>query len=157
MRLRRGTGPILYELYDRDRKIGRLCTAPDGAVVLRLDGFPTPADAAFAASLAHAGLLAYQAERAPAGSPASAAVSTRWAAGGAAGTTSPAARPDSEAIDLRPGDIEISQPGPVDEPGRESWSARIPLAGPGTPEVFLLAAARRMWEAVRRAGYAGRP
>ena len=51
MRLRRGTSPILYELYDRDRKIGRLCKTQDGAAVLWLHGFATAADAAGGAAL----------------------------------------------------------------------------------------------------------
>ena len=47
----------MYELYEGDREIGRLCKAQDGAVVLWLDGFLTSADAAAAASLAYSGLL----------------------------------------------------------------------------------------------------
>jgi hypothetical protein len=76
MRLRRGTSPTLYDLYQGDRQIGRLCRAPDGVVVLWLDGFLTADDAADAAALAYSGRLAYQAQAAAAGSPADAATRT---------------------------------------------------------------------------------
>jgi hypothetical protein len=156
MRLRRGTSPILYELYDGNRAIGRLCRAQDGAVVLWLDGFLTAADAASAASLAYSGLLAYQAQGAPTGSPAnggSPRLSSPWADEDLAGTTKLAAPPNGGAIHLHFGDVEVAQSRPAPEAGGvASWSIRMPLGGHDTPEVFLLAAARRMWEAVRRAG-----
>jgi len=121
MRLRRGTSPVLYELYDRDREIGRLCKAQDGAIVLWLDGFLTSADAASAASHAYSGLLAYRAQSDPTG--------------------------------LHLGDVEIAQLRPTSAAhGAATWSARMPLGSHDTPEIFLLAAARRMWDAVRRAG-----
>jgi hypothetical protein len=156
MRLRRGMPPILYELYDRDRKIGRLCKAQDGAVVLWLDGFVTAADAASAASLAFSGLLAYRAQGNPAGSLASAVAprpSSPWATGDSAGTMNAAAHPNGGTIPPCLGDVEIAQvhPPPATD-GAATWSVRMPLGDHDMPEVFSLAAARRMWEAVRRAG-----
>src|SRR5690242_2060945 len=109
MRLRRGTSPILYELYDGDRAIGRLCRLQDGAVVFWLHGFVTAADAASAAALAHRGLLAYQAQRNPAGPPASGAVARPWAAEDSAGTIAAATHSNGSTIHLRLGDVEIAQ------------------------------------------------
>jgi len=156
MRLRRGTSPILYELYDRDRKIGRLCKTQDGAAVLWLHGFATAADAASAASLAYSGLRAYQAQGNLAASVASGAGSSRSSAGPAGDTDQTmkaAAHPTDSTIRLHLCDGEIAQLHPPQATnGAATWSIRVPLGSQNTPEVFLLAAVRRMWEAVRRAG-----
>jgi hypothetical protein len=156
MRLRRGTSPVLYDLYHGTRKIGRLCRAQHGSVVLWLDGFLTATDAASAASFAYSGRLAYEAQGAPAGSAtkdANPTQSSPWAVGDSAGIAKLDVHPEGSAIHLRLGDVEIAQLHPVPESGGvATWSVRMPLANHDTPEVFLLAAARRMWEAVRRAG-----
>ena len=156
MRLRRGTSPMLYQLYDGDREIGRLCRAQDGAIVFWLDGLGTAADAASAASLAYSGLLAYQAQASAAGSAPSGAVtrpSSPWAVGNAGETVTAAAHPNDGMIHLSLGDVEIAQLHPPSaRSGAATWSVRMPLGSHTMPEVFSLAAARRMWEAVRRAG-----
>ena len=156
MRLRRGTSPILYELYDGNRAIGRLCRTRDGAIVLELDGFLTAADAASAGSLAYSGLLAYHAQRQLTGSLASGAVarpSSPWSTGDSDETMKAVQNPDDSTISLRRGDVEVAQLHRQQmTSGGATWSIRIPLGSHDTPEVFLLAAARRTWEAVRRAG-----
>jgi hypothetical protein len=61
--------------------------------------------------------------------------------------------PDDSTIFLRRGDVEVAQLHRQQmTSGGATWSIRIPLGSHDTPEVFLLAAARRTWEAVRRAG-----
>jgi hypothetical protein len=153
MRFRRGISPTLYELYHGGREIGSLRRGENGTIVFWLDGFETATDATAAASLAHAGRLAYLAQRAPAGpanevrpsafSP-SVAEDSAWAA--------QLAVPGGRTIHLCAGYVEVAQLHPGTADANETWSIRVPVGSQDTPEVFLLAAARRMWEAVRRAG-----
>jgi hypothetical protein len=163
MRLRRGTSPTLYDLFDGGRRIGSIRKARDGTVVLWLHGFLTPTDAASAASLAYAGRLAYEAQGAAAGSVPNATDRRRFSpsmAGGSGGTTNYTEGPNNGTMRLCFGEVEIAQlRARASAASASTWSARISLAGDGTPEVFMLAAARRMWEAVRRAGLhvAGEP
>ena len=156
MRLRRGTSPTLYDLFDGDRRTGSIRKARDGALVLWLHGFLTPTDAASAASLAVAGRLAYEAQGAAAGSVAKATDQRRFSpsmAGDPPGMTNLTVRPNHGTMRLCLGEVEIAHLRAMSPAASASaWSARIPLAGDGTPEVFILAAARRMWAAVRRAG-----
>jgi hypothetical protein len=154
MRFRRGTSPTLYDLYHGGREIGSIRRGEDGTIVFWLDGFATATDATAAASLAHAGRLAYLAQRAPAGPvnevrpskfSTSVAEDSAWAA-------QLGAVPGGRTIHLCAGDVEVAQLHPAPADANETWSIRVPVGGQDTPEVFLLAAARRMWEAVRRAG-----
>ena len=63
------------------------------------------------------------------------------------------AHPNGGTIHLRLGEVEIAQLHTAPAAGgAATWSVRMPLGGRDTPEVILLAAAQRMWEAVRRAG-----
>lgn len=122
MEVRRGIDPIRFYLVSEGRDVGAISATVNGLLVARFHGFPT------AALAERAGWLARHARQ-------SDAASRR-------------ANPAGTFLLSRSDDVARVEP----DPERGTWSLAMTLAAVGTPDVFTLARARRMWEAIRRAG-----
>jgi hypothetical protein len=122
MEVRRGTGPIRFHLLSEGRDVGTVLAGPDGILTARFTGFPSSALAERAGWLARSARISAELARPRAGN----------------GTRLLARNEDIARI----------------EPGGEhnTWSVTMAVAPVGTPDVFVLASARRMWESIRRAG-----
>jgi hypothetical protein len=157
MQLRRGIAPVLYHLDHDGRHVGTLTRGADATIQVGFHGFHTSAVAASAALLAHDARRAYEGELAAAAADdyglsrdlgrivADARAPSR-PAGDAREVT---AHDQGGTIHLHLGGEEIAC---LFRGDRILWSAELSV-GPGdTPVVFALAAARRMWDALRRAG-----
>ncbi len=160
MRFHRGTPPVLYHLAHGDTPIGAMTRGEDDQIMLSLHGFHTADAAAAAAWAAHSGRIAYEAQFAGA-TPAptrEVADTLRLLLVTLRQPAEPEAIPrlvredESRVQRLRLGDEEIGviSEMTVDE-GPPLWSMTVPV-GESAPAVFTMAAARRMWGAVRDAG-----
>ncbi|HET9604627.1 MAG TPA: hypothetical protein VFO96_10070 [Gemmatimonadales bacterium] len=122
MEVRRGIDPIRFHLLSEGRHVGTVLTGPDGVLTARFTGFPSSAVAE------RAGWLARSAR-------------TSAELGGARTGDGSWLLPRNEDIAL----IDTGEEG-------STWSITMAVAPVGTPDVFVLAAVRRMWESIRRAG-----
>lgn len=124
MEVQRGIEPIRFHLVSESRRVGEIAASTNGLLVARFHGFPTPALAE------RAGWLARHARQ-------SDGASRR-------------ANPGGTFLLARADDVARLEA----DPDSGTWSVAMSLAATGTPDVFVLARARRMWEAIRRAGLA---
>jgi hypothetical protein len=122
MEVRRGIDPIRFHLLSEGRNVGTVLAGPDGVLTARFTGFPSSALAERAGWLAR-----------------SARVSADLARLGAGDGTRLLARNE-----------DIARIEPAGE--RDTWLITMAVAPVGTPDVFVLASVRRMWESIRRAG-----
>ena len=160
MRFRRGTPPVLYDLFQGEAPIGAITRSDHGEIMFSLHGFHSADAAASAAWAAHSGRVAYGAQFAGA-TPAThrevadtlrlLLVTLRRPEGAAAiPRLVPQEAPGVLHLQLGEEQIgEISETA-VDE-GPTLWTMTVPI-GADAPAVFTMAAARRMWAAVRGAG-----
>ena len=159
MRFHRGTHPVLYRLVHDDREIGALTRAGDGELVFSLHGFHTRGAAASAARLAHSARLAFDVQR-PGQVPESRVDRALAFFAGRLGASP--GRTELQELDVgEDGDTvrlylaeevgHLTMSAPAIEDGPSSWSIAVPL-GRDTPSLFAMAAARRMWGAVRSSG-----
>ena len=161
MRFHRGTPPVLYHLVHGEKDIGTLSRSDDGWLVLELHGFHTASAAASAAWMAHSGRMAYEAQFAEA--------ATEGRVDGALRFLAAKLRKDGDgeqvqelvthgvggALRLCLGEEEIGRltaAPPRFDVGAPLWSIAVPMGPADTPAVFAMAAARRMWDSVRRTG-----
>jgi hypothetical protein len=154
MHLRRGISPVLYHLYYDDFEVGRLRRTPEATIAVSFGGFGSAAAAASAAWLAYSGRLAYEAQFAPFandGSERFPEAHRRRVAN--ADDRELVTRHDGDTTRLLLDGEEIARLLPPSTAnGFAGWSIELALGPVDTPVVFALAAARRMWEAIRRAG-----
>lgn len=154
MHLRRGIAPVLYHLYYDDYEIGRVLRTPAGPIAVSFGGFTSAAAAASAAWLAYSGRLAYEAQFASFaidGSERFPEAHRRRVAN--ADIRELVTRPDGDAQRLLLDGEEIARLAPPSAAGAVAgWSIELSVGPVDTPVVFALAGARRMWEAIRRAG-----
>jgi hypothetical protein len=158
MHFRRGHDPVLYHLLHEELDIGTLTRLGDGSIVFSLHGFHSSTVAASAAWAAHQGRLAYEAQFADAAADGGLNPARFLAAhsrlDGADVVRKLDARHEGATIRLSLDGEEIGRL--TEEPAAGGlaplWSIALPLGPADTPAVFALAAARRMWEAVRRSG-----
>ncbi|HEU4829718.1 MAG TPA: hypothetical protein VFT04_11050 [Gemmatimonadales bacterium] len=161
MRFHRGTSPVLYHLDQGSTSIGALTRGENDRILLSLHGFHTSDAAASAAWAAHAGRVAYEAQFAGATPATQAEVgdTLRLLLVTFRQRSEPEAIPrlvaqaDGDSFRLSLGDEEIGRISPIPAAeGRPAlWSMTVPV-GSDAPAVFTMAAARRMWGAVRGAG-----
>lgn len=122
MEVRRGVDPIRYQLMSEGEQIGTITATSGRLLEARFTGFPTTELAE------RAGWLARSARQSD-----------------AAGRR---ANPGGTFVLARSDDAARVEP----DQERGSWSVVLTLAAEGTPDVFVLSRARRMWESIRRAG-----
>ena len=159
MRFHRGIHPVLYRLAHEGREIGALTRADDGEIMFSLHGFHTRGAAASAARLAHSARLAFDAQRP--GGPAAGKVdrALSFLAGklnrrpGATRLRELVAREDGGEVRLYLAEEvgHLTKSARAEDGAAPLWSVSLPL-GPDTPSLFAMAAARRMWGAVRSSG-----
>ena len=157
MHLRRGIAPVLYHLYEDDLEVGRLYRTDSATIVVSFTGFASATVAASAAWLAYCGRAAYEDQFAQLALDGQERFPARHRERvGANEVHELETRPDGGVTVLLLGGDEIARISPdSDGDGNsvaESWSIELGLGPSDTPVVFALAAARRMWEAIRRAG-----
>ena len=160
MRFRRGIPPVLYQLAEGDSPIGALTRGDADRTMFSLHGFHTADAAASAAWAAHAGRAAYEAQFAGATPPSRREVVDtlrlllitlrRPAEPEPIPRLVPAEQPGVQRLCLDDDEIGVISEMEVGE-GPALWSMTVPL-GENSPAVFMMAAARRMWGAVRDAG-----
>jgi hypothetical protein len=122
MEVRRGIEPIRFHLLSEGRNVGTVLAGPDGILSARFAGFPSSALAERAGWLARSARTAAEVAR-------SRAAEGTW---------------------FLERNEDIARLEPDDEQG--AWSLTMAVAPVGTPDVFVLASVRRMWESIRRAG-----
>lgn len=137
MHLRRGTHPVYYHLLSEGEEVGTIASIPDGAIHAAFCGFRNATAAASAAWLAHGARPGGAGELVP-----------------PADVQNLSGRDEGTSIVLRLGGEEIARLRTIEDAkgGPPCWCAELPIGRVDTPEVFALGIARRMWEAIRRAG-----
>lgn len=154
MHLRRGTAPVLYHLYYDDFEVGRLLRTPAATIAVSFGGFTGAAAAAAAAWLAYSGRLAYEAQFASFASDGSERfpeAHRQRVANADMGELVTRRDGDTQCLLLDGEEIARLLP-PSAGNAAAGWSIELSVGPVDTPVVFALAGARRMWEAIRRAG-----
>jgi hypothetical protein len=122
MEVRRGIDPVRFELVSEGRPVGEIRRTEGDLFVVRFSGFLTSALAE------RAGWLARSARQ-----------SDEFAR---------RANPGGTILLTRTDDLARIEPAPEGS----GWSVELALIDSATSDVFVLARARRMWEAIRRSG-----
>lgn len=157
MHFRRGVAPVLYHIYEDDLEAGRLNRTESATIVVAFTGFVSAAIAASAAWRAYCGRAAFEDQFALLANDGPERFPARHREHMSADQVQGlATRDDGGVTSLLLGGDEIARIAPDSDAGGDpaaaSWSIELGLGPSDTPVVFALAASRRMWEGIRRAG-----